>query len=458
MKDKRETDVVIVGAGLTGLTLAFYLKKSGKKVMVAERSERTGGVIRTLKKNGFVLEAGPNTGILSTPEIVELFEDLEPQVTLETPGDASKSRWIWKAGRWHALPAGLKDAINTPLFKTKDKIGILGEPFRRRGTNPDETVAALVKRRLGESYLDYAVDPFISGIYAGDPDRLITRYALPKLYRLEQEHGSFIRGAVKKSFAKKTEQEKKVTREVFSVKGGLQELTDALEEAIGKENFLCGCDEISIDFESGRFTTALKKTQTGVELSYGSSYVITTTGATSLTSLLQFIPKSLLQPVTDLNYARVVQVAAGFTNWEGIAINAFGGLIPSKENRQALGILFPSSIFDGRAPEGGALLSVFLGGIKRPNLVSKTDEEIKAIARDEICTTLQACNEPDLLRVFRYEHAIPQYEKSTGDRLKAISAIEQDFPGLILAGNIRDGIGMADRVKQARNIAQTITG
>jgi protoporphyrinogen/coproporphyrinogen III oxidase len=165
-----------------------------------------------------------------------------------------------------------------------------------------------------------------------------------------------------------------------------------------------------------------------------------------------------LAPLLRLEYAGVVQVAAGYEKWNGVPLDAFGGLVPSAEKRQILGILFPSAIFEGRAPEGGALLSVFLGGTRNRELLFRSDDEITDIALGEIRLTLHAGGAPDLLKIFRYEKAIPQYEISTGERLECIKGLEEKYPGLILAGNIRDGIGMADRVKQAKSIADMITG
>jgi oxygen-dependent protoporphyrinogen oxidase len=121
-----------------------------------------------------------------------------------------------------------------------------------------------------------------------------------------------------------------------------------------------------------------------------------------------------------------------------------------------LGVLFPSSLFESRAPQGGALLSVFLGGIKKPEYYDKPDDEIEQIVLSEIEQTLGSRQQPDLLRIFRYDQAIPQYEQSTGQRLEALSRIQEQFTGLIIAGNLRDGIGMADRVKQGRQIANQI--
>lgn len=244
--DTEKYDIIIAGAGLTGLTLAYYLKKQGRSPLVIEKADRPGGVIQTQTENGFTFESGPNTGVLSNREIALLFGELRSHCTLETGQSGAAKRYIMKNGRWQALPSGLFSAITTPLFTLKDKFRILGEPFRKPGTDPDESVADLVKRRLGKSFLDYAVDPFISGIYAGDPSRLVTRYALPKLYALEQNYGSFIMGSVKKAREKKSEDDKKATKEVFSVKGGLGNLIAALEKEIGRGRIICGVHDLKV--------------------------------------------------------------------------------------------------------------------------------------------------------------------------------------------------------------------
>ncbi len=456
MTETHQTDYLIVGAGLTGLTLAFYLNKAGKKVMLVEKNPRTGGVIQTLTENGFTYESGPNTGVLSTPELVELFGELKEKCELEIANEAAKQRWIWKNERWHALPSGLGSAVSTPLFTMKDKFRILGEPFRKAGNNPDETVADLVIRRMGRSFLDYAVDPFISGIYAGDPGSLVTRFALPKLYRLEQDYGSFIKGAFKKRKEPKDPREKFVTKDVFSVKNGLSRLTDAMTDAIGTDRVITDCSEVSLHPSETGFLCSVKK-KDATRILIESKFAITTTGGYTLPKILPFLSDEQLEPITRLKYARVIQAVAGYKNWTGIGLNAFGGLVPGKEKRNVLGILFPSSIFKGRAPEKGALLSVFLGGIKKPELYDLSDREIHEIVLSEISSMLRPENiGPDMLHIFRYPHAIPQYEKSTQERIDCIVGIEKAWPGLLLAGNIRNGIGIADRVKQGRIIADAL--
>ncbi len=447
-------DIVIIGAGITGLTAAYYLSKYKKDLIVLEKDMRAGGVINTNKETGFIYETGPNSGILSTIEAVQLFEDLNQVCRLETANEKSKKRLIWKGNSWKALPTGLFSAVFTPLFTIKDKFRILGEPFRKPGTNPEESVADLVRRRLGKSFLEYAVDPFISGIYAGNPEKIVTKYALPKLYQLENEYGSFIKGSFKK-MKNRDKKEKKPTREVFSVLEGLSNLIEALVNETGTENISLGYTNISVQPEGGNFKIMYKNN--GSDYTISANKVITTVGGYALPQILPFIPKEEIENIASLNYAKVVQVILGFNDWKGIPLDAFGGLVPSVEKRNILGVLYLSSLFKKRAPEKGALLSVFMGGMRRPEVYEMSEKEITGTVKKEI-TEMMGLTEfnPDLIKIFRYAHAIPQYEASSGKRLNMISKIQSDYPGLILAGNIRDGIGMSDRIKQARNIADSL--
>ena len=154
MKVKGNHRVAIIGAGLTGLTTALYLRKAGVEFMIFEKNNRAGGVIQTHHENGFTFEAGPNSGMLSKPEVVELLEELGQDCTLEVADETSKARWIWKSGNWVPLPSGIVSGVTTPLFEFPDKLKLLTEPFRGKGKNPNETLAELVLRRMGNSFLD----------------------------------------------------------------------------------------------------------------------------------------------------------------------------------------------------------------------------------------------------------------------------------------------------------------
>src|SRR5664279_2201852 len=274
-------DVVILGAGLTALTTAHHLKKSAVDFVLLEKADRVGGVIHTITEQGYVYEEGPNSGVFGNVEVLHLFEDLKGDCELETANENVKKRYILKNGKWEALPSSLMTAVKTPLFTLKDKLRILGEPFRKAGKNPEETLADMVKRRMGRSFLDYAIDPFILGVYAGDPNRLVHKYALPKLYNLEQQYGSFIKGTFKKKFEPKTDEEKKVTRDVFSVVGGLSKLTDALLTRIGKENIQLGISNITVKPIENHYIVSYTD-QNGVAIELETLKVISTIGAHQL--------------------------------------------------------------------------------------------------------------------------------------------------------------------------------
>ena len=441
----------MIGAGLTGLSTAFHLHRQGRDVVILEKADRVGGQIHTYHENGFTFESGPNTGVVSFPEVAELFQMLEGSCQLEIARESSKRRLIWKGDRFHELPSSPVSAITTPLFRLSDKFRILGEPWRKKGTDPDEPVGALAARRLGKSFYEYAVDPFVSGVYAGDPMKLTTRYALPKLYNLEANYGSFIRGAIAKAKEPKTDRDRLATKKVFSAVGGLQRLVEALSKDL---RIITGANNLKVmPTADGQWSCTYNGTEEIV-----CRKVVTTVGAYALPALLPFIPEAQMQKMSNLFYAPIIQVILGVKNTCGLDFPAFGGLVPSKEQKRVLGILFPSSCFEQRCPDGGALYSYFIGGACHTDYLQKSDDEIREITLEAFHSMLKypADMQPDLLRIFRHEHAIPQYWSDSGERFATIEALQQQYPGLILAGNMRDGIGMGNRIHQGATIASSI--
>lgn len=448
---KQQHEIVVIGAGLTGLSTAFHLHRQGRDVVILEKADRVGGQIHTYHENGFTFESGPNTGVVSFPEVAELFQMLEGSCQLEIARESSKRRLIWKGNRFHELPCSPVSAITTPLFRLSDKFRILGEPWRKKGTDPDEPVGALAARRLGKSFYEYAVDPFVSGVYAGDPMKLTTRYALPKLYNLEANYGSFIRGAIAKAKEPKTDRDRLATKKVFSAVGGLQRLVEALSKDL---RIITGANNLKVmSTADGQWSCTYNGTEEIV-----CRKVVTTVGAYALPALLPFIPEAQMQKMSNLFYAPIIQVILGVKNARGLDFPAFGGLVPSKEQKRVLGILFPSSCFEQRCPDGGALYSYFIGGARHTDYLQKSDDEIREITLEAFHSMLKypADMQPDLLRIFRHEHAIPQYWSDSGERFATIEALQQQYPGLILAGNMRDGIGMGNRIHQGATIANSI--
>jgi len=450
-KVTREVETVVIGAGITGLVTSFLLKEKGTDFLLLEKTARVGGQLHTVSDEGYLFESGPNTGVVSNLEVLDLFRKLGDDCTLVTARKESKVRLIWKRGQFHPLPCGMRQAISTPLFTWLDKFNIFLEPFRKRGNDPFESIASLTRRRLGQSYLDYAIDPFISGIYAGNPERLVTRFALPKLYRLESQYGSFIRGSIKRGPALAEEKRQGISKEIFSVKGGFEQLVNTLHHRIGDDNIRLSTGQLTVQPHNNGWLITLPNTGEQIY----SKRIISTIPAYALPELLSFIPEAKLRPITTLQYVPVIQVGVGMQN--GIPVpQAFGGLIPSKEKEDMLGILFNSSCYDDRAPQHSASLSFFIGGMKRPDLMQLSDEELHQLVSNGLARMLHypQGTHADKLHIFRHQRAIPQYEADTELRLQTIDQLQTQYKGLILAGGIRDGIGLADRIKQATELAR----
>ena len=446
----QQTDIIILGSGITGLTCAHYLSKKNHSFLVIDKQPRIGGVISTAKENGFVYETGPNTGVISNPDVANLFDELKEYMTLEVANDKANKRYVLKNGKWQALPSGLFGGIATPLFSWKDKFRLLGEPFRSPGTNPDENLADMVKRRMGKSFLNYAVDPFILGIYAGDPAQLVPKYALPKLYNLEQNYGSFIGGSIKKKREQNDPEAKKATGKIFSAKGGLSFFVDALHKSIGADKFITGAQQITIEkIDHGYLLKGVDSNGSAIEIQ--AQKIVSTVGGYAIRNLFPFFDAEHLANIEKLHYTRVIEVAIGFNNWKGIPLDAFGALIPHLEKRDILGIMFMSSLFEERSPKNGALITVFIGGVRRQDLCDLNVDGVKKLVETELKDLLGLADfNPDLFKIMRHSNAIPQYRADSKSRYESIETLQNRYPGLILAGNIRDGIGIADRIKQER--------
>lgn len=451
--NKREREAVVIGAGLTGLTCAMHLKGLGVDVEVLEKENYIGGLMQTEVVDGFTFEKGPSSGTVKYPEVAELFDDLGDNGSFESSFATSKCRLIWKDNNFHALPSGLLSAVKTPLFSMRDKFRILGEPWRSKGTDPNESIGSMAERRLGKSFVDYAVDPFISGVYAGNPYSLPTRLALPKLYNLEQQYGSFIKGSIHLARKGKTAREKRATNEIFSTKGGFHTLISSLGKSIGSDNITLGCDNIIINFNNGKYIISCNEEQ------IITNNLITACPSYALPSLLKFVPKAQLDTLDNLYYAPIIEIGVGIKNTGNVKWNAFGGLVPSCEKKDVLGILMPSACFSNRSPKGGATYAFFIGGAIHPEYLDKTDAQLEELVNKSLHVMLgyPKGTSADVIRIYRHKHAIPQYTLSTDARLSTIDALQYKYKGLHIAGNLKDGIGMGDRIKQAVDVAEKVS-
>jgi oxygen-dependent protoporphyrinogen oxidase len=437
--------VAIIGAGITGLTAAFELQQRGVACTVFEASDRVGGVIQTVHEDGFLVECGPNSILDTHPNLGKLVARLGLEGNKLPSNPAAINRFIVRDGAPIALPTSPPAFIKSKAFSGRAKLRLLREPFIKSKSNEAESLADFVLRRLGREFLDYAINPFVGGVYAGDPAKLATLHAFPKLYALEQKYGSLIKGAIKgaKERKKRAETASKDAR-MFTFDDGMEVLPKQLATKLGEAVKLNTSIETIHPLEDGRWNVN------------GEPY----------TDVLLAIPAHVLprlelpfdaRPFADIYYPPVASFSLGFSeNQFTHPLNGFGVLIPKVENRYALGALFPSSIFPERAPCGMVLLTVFIGGSMAPEKALQNEEEMLTHVLKDLEDLLGLSGDPEYKRLSVYPQAIPQYVVGYERFLDHMKQIETEHPGIHFAGHYRDGISVANSILSGIDAAERI--
>lgn len=443
----KTVNTLIIGAGMSGLSAAFFLKQQGEDVLVLEASKRAGGNVHTLQHAGFMLEAGPNTLMDNDPAIGRLIDGLGLRAAAREANPAARKRYVVRDGRAVALPTSPLDFLRTPLFSVQGKLRLLAEPFIGRAIE-EETVAQFVQRRLGQEFLDWAIDPFVSGVYAGDPARLSVQAATAKVYALEREHGSLLRGALKKAFkARKAEVQTTPVGRMFSFDDGLQQLVDALVSYLG--------DQLVVQAA----VQSLRHVAEGWNVSsaqgeFLARRVVLAVPADACADLLEPFLGVRVHALRDIPYPPVMSIALGFRR-EDVAhpLDGFGVLIPSKERLTTLGALFSSTLFPNRAPQEHVLLTVFIGGRRHEEIGAWCDERLIAQVLRDLSPILGLRAPPVMTHVQRWSRAIPQYELGHVQRLAALDEAMQKLPGLFTRANWREGVAVSDTIREGWRLA-----
>mgnify|MGYP003835509945 FL=1 len=453
-------DTIIIGAGISGLTCAYRLQEAGQRVLLLEKAPRFGGAIRSAREGEWLIEAGPNSTLETTPLLTELIRDAGVEDQKLYASDASKNRYILKHGKLTALPMSPPAFFKTGLFTWGTKLGLFGEPFKKPSP-PDaqESVADFVRRRLGQEFLDYAINPFVAGVYAGDPELLSVRAAFPKLYELEQTYGGLIKGQIKGARErKKRGEESKQSARMFSFLDGMQTLTDALANAIPDKIHSAEVRAIRIGETEGndsRFTVTVA--HDGEEKEFAARDLIIATPAGPAAELSRAFAPKLSAELEEIPYPPVAEVITGYTPTADMhPLDGFGFLIPKVEKRRILGTIFSSTIFRKRAPEGKVHLTTFIGGMRQPEEALRPDQEIVQTALEEQRALLGTPEKPDFVYVTAWKHAIPQYVRGHLERMEKVDAVEQAHPGLHYCANYRGGISVGDCVKSAHAVVDRV--
>ncbi len=449
--------VIVCGAGLTGLTTAWNLRRAGVDVTVLEASPVVGGVMRSTSAEGYLVEHGPNSCLL-TPELQSLVETLGLTPLLRQAAPQAQRRFIVRDGRPVVVPMSPVSAIRSPLFGLRAKLRILAEPFiTPRIAGEDESVASFVRRRLGDEPLTWAVDPFVSGVYAGDPERLSIRHAFPRLAALEREHGSIVRGLIaagrRARRARKADGSAPRRATMVSFLDGMGTLPHAIADDIGGANLLRGARVTGVSHRDG--VVQISAERHGATVTLAADAVVSTLPLHALTSVtLPGQTRDAMHQLSTVNYPPVVSLALGFRRSDvAHALDGFGCLVPSAEQRTTLGVLFSSTLFSQRAPDGCVLLTCFLGGTRRPELGAASTSALIDIVLPELRELLGVTGAPRFVHRTTWHRAIPQYELGHDANVLAAEQLESQVPGLIVDGQFRRGVSVGDCVAAGNSIA-----
>ena len=443
-----DTDVIVVGGGISGLACAWGLQQRGIRVILLEAAPRAGGSIGTAREHGCLLESGPNSALDSTPLIGHLLDQLGLARERISANAAARKRFVLRDGALTALPLSPLEFFATPLFSPRAKMRLLCEPLIGRGAaGGEESVAQFVRRRLGGEFLDYAINPFVAGVYAGDPEALSLRAAFPRLHELEQAYGSLIGGYIlgARARARKPERSKHAAP-MFAFREGMQTLTDGIVRRLAHVEL--ATEVVSV--APGNRCHLVTACSPQGRREFRAHAVLLAVPAHAAVSLVRPFAPDAAAALAAIPYPPVaVAISAYRRDAVRHALDGFGVLVPLRERRNILGTIFSSTLFANRAPSEMALLTTFAGGTRQPELGRLDENDVAEMVQAEHVSVLGAPPRAEFVRVKRWPRAIPQYTLGHDARIAVIAEAERSVPGLFFCANYRGGVAIGDCIKSA---------
>ena len=422
--------VAIIGAGITGLTAAFYLKRRGVPVTVYEAGGHAGGVIQSFRKDGFLAELGPNTILETSPKIAQLINDagLEPRKLATDP--KAEARFVVRHGRLIKMPGSPLGFFSTRLFTARAKLAMLREPFiKPRRDGVEESIAQFVVRRFNQELLDHAIDALVAGIYAGDPYRLSLTHAFPKLKALEDNYGSMIKGQIFGARDRKKRGEVAKDRAAkFSFDEGLQVLPDTLAAQLGDSLKLnTPVTKLTQTSDGWRVTTASGEAEHSAVIYCGTAHRLAELKVEIWGKANKPLSPALspfggerekqidVSHFSEIRHPPVASVVLGFRREDVTHPCAgFGMLIPKVEGFRILGAIFSSSLFQNRAPAGHLTLTCYIGGERQPEIAALPPDKLFEIVCEDLRSLLGVKGKPVFTHHHFWPRAIPQYNVGYG--------------------------------------------
>ena len=447
-----QTEILIVGGGISGLSIAWWLAQSGLPVEVWEADARAGGKIDSHRQDGYLTERAAALLVNHRPEVAQLVRQagLENRKVLRGPVARSR-RYLLRNGELVPLPMRLGALVRSPLWSWRGKLRLLAEPFIPAGHREDESVSEFITRRLGREMLDQAMEPFVAGTLAADPDRACAASTLPRLTALERRYGSLAAGVLAHKLLRRRTA---CAAETFSFDGGMGTLVNALAQA---PNVYVRPRHRIIALEpdnAGWRVTA--DTPFGVR-TVCARQVVLTTPAPATAKLLAPLDAEIAELLRGIAYAPVTLAHLGFDRAAvGHALDGAGFLTPRSQSPVLTGNLWMSALFPGRAPAGKVLLTAYLGGARAPEVANWSEQRAIDEALGALRPLLGIKGDPEMVRVDAHREALPLYYGAYPARMTALAARLQGLPGIYLEGSYRGGVSVRDRVACGRAVAKRI--
>ncbi|MCL4522897.1 MAG: protoporphyrinogen oxidase [Acidobacteria bacterium] len=443
---------IVIGGGISGLVCAHRLLQRDHDVLLLEESDRAGGVIGTIRQDHFQFELGPQS-FLSNATLLELISGLGLDGEL-LRADAKAPRYVLLGGALQKVPLGPPDLLGTSLLSVGTKLRLLSEPWRRsRPPEDDESVAAFVRRKFGDDLLQNLVGPLVSGIHAGDPERLSLRSAFPALHQWEAAHGSVLRGAMKSRPPKGTPRPG-----LCSFREGMQTLVHRLADAIGESLSLSTrVEHIKRGKANGHAGFDVHVTRRGHAETLNADALVLATPTQAAAAIAGELSGAFRELLARIEYAPVAVVGAGYRR-EQVAhpVEGFGFLVPRKEKLSVLGTVWSSSLFAGRAPVGMVSFTSFVGGATNVEWMNSSDAQIAEVAEREVAQVLRISGPPVTSMMRHWPRALPQFNLGHGRIVAGLEKELRRFPGLFLAGSYLSGPSVGSCAEQAVKTAEAV--
>jgi len=439
--------IAIIGAGPTGLSAAYRAAQKGCSVRVFEAATRVGGSVGSVRENGWLVESGPNSVLENSSQITALWRELGVENDRIVANPSAKKRYIVRDGALCPLPSSPLSLFTTKCWTGRSSRRLVADFFHKPVSRVrDVSIAELIGDHFGHEIVNYALNPFVSGIYAGDPHHLSAEHAFPKVWEAEKTTGSIVRGMMKQGKARRRAGNPKSA--MISFRGGLQQIIDALAAKIPAGAIELSANVQSLRREQGRWSLTWQRSSDAGRTEYFDA-VILAIPALALAQLAisnEAVASAPPRPLESLAQIRYSAVASLFLGFPRAAVrhplDGFGLLAPMIEKRNVLGAIFSSSLFPDRVPEGMIGLTVMIGGANRPDLVNLEIDALLAEVMPDLSDLLGVSDDPVFKKLHRWLRAIPQYELGYERFFADISAAEAKFPGLHVVGNVRNGIAL----------------